>query len=89
MSIWRRVQRLDNRVFKARYSPRSDNDRQRFLSDLGNMRSQSFLGYGEYTRPHLTELAREVMVLREQVNLLIAERRATVVQAREQSDLRF
>jgi hypothetical protein len=68
------MRRLDSRVIKARYSPRGDSDRLTFLSDLGMMRNQSFLGYGEYTRPQLTELAREVTVLRQQVDLLLAER---------------
>ncbi len=77
------MQGLDKRFFKARYRPRSDSDRQQFLSDLAVMRNQSFLGYGEYTRPQITELAREVMVLREQVDLLLAERQQAAARALE------
>ncbi len=72
MTLTNWMRRLDRRVLgPSGYTPRSDTERLVYLQQAGT--GLPMLGYAEVVRPILTELVREVVALRAEVETLKRE----------------
>jgi hypothetical protein len=68
MTIGKRLRRLDQRAFGKPYAPKPEAERMAYLLQASN--GLPGLGYAESVRPMLTELTREVVALRAEVEAL-------------------